>query len=228
VTRQARGARSLRASYLLRGVVTATVLVLVTLLTLLSWPRGLHGPGTATGVVSTPDEYWESFTYFPPAITLDYDFESLEEMTQTVDVVLSGRIVRTYIGEEWVFAEGEPAQPLAYATVAIGQVLKGEPVSRTVGTVEVLLAPVGAVDVNAVSMPTDEYLWFLIYEPDWRAQLGKPPVESEIAQFAYFRPNHHQSVLRNSNGLVEVLRLSDVENAYGTEAFPVSLDGTSF
>jgi hypothetical protein len=49
-----------------------------------------------------------------------------------------------------------------------------------------------------------------------------------MGPFAYFRPNHHQSVFRNFNGAVDVPVLDQIKGAYGDNAFPVVLDGANF
>jgi len=125
--------------------------------------------------------------------------------------------------------EGEPATPLVYATVTIDEVLKGAPVSRSAGNIEVLMYPVEpGFDPAAYSPPPDEHIWFLIYEPTWRAELGKAAVTSAIGPFAYFRPNFHQAVFRNRDGAVDVPLLDQIKGAYGEGAFPIVLDGVSF
>jgi hypothetical protein len=58
--------------------------------------------------------------------------------------------------------------------------------------------------------------------------VGKPVIESPIAQFAYFRPNHHQTVFRNLNGSVDVIRADDVAATFGDGGFPLLVEGQDF
>lgn len=175
------------------------------------------------------DVFWERFIGFGPPEALEYDFNSLDEVTTAVDLIVRGHITNVYIGEEWSKSPGLPPLPIVYASVTVDEVLKGVPVSRTPGAVEVQLTIAArSFDVRSVSAPTEEYLWFLIYEPTHRIELGKPLVNSEIAPFAYFRPNQYQAVLRNFNGDVEVPIAVRVSAAYGANKFPLPLQGQRF
>lgn len=181
------------------------------------------------GPPADSEAFWERFTVFESPLALDVKFESLAELSARSDLIVRGRIADLFVGEEWVFAEGEPAVPLVYVTVAIDDVLKGAPVSRNSGRVEILMYPVETgFDPAAHPPPSEEYVWFLIYEPTWRIGLGKPPVTSAIGPFAYFRPNFHQSVFRNQDGAVAVPLLDQIKGAYGDNTFPVVLDGADF
>ena len=158
-----------------------------------------------------------------------WDYNSLEDMTADVDLVVRGRITGVYVGEMWRFNDFEPPAPHIYASVELTEVLKGLPLSRIPGAIEVTLAVVGfEFDVDALQIPSEEYLWFLRHDAGWRAEIGKPPVQSAIAPFAYFRPNFHQTVLRNEGGAIGIIRKNDVVNAYGNRIFPLGLEGRTF
>lgn len=175
------------------------------------------------------DEFWAPFVFLGPPEGLDFRFGSVDDLTHTVDLVVRGRISDVYVGERWTFIEGFPAEPLAYASVAVEEVLKGDPVSRTPGFIEVQLAPISdSFDLRSNPLPTEEYIWFLVYEPDWRAAIGRKPVDSDIAPFAYFRPNHHQAVIRSDGGFVSAPLIENIEGAYGSAGFPVDREAQLF
>jgi hypothetical protein len=136
-----------------------------------------------------------------------------------------GSIVDLYLSE-WVFNDIEPAVPLVYATVAISEVIKGQPVSRIDGRVEVQMTVIGEPErLLAQPLPTDEYLWFLLYTPTYRAELDEPPPTSEGDRLTYFRPNNHQAVLRIAGGVVDVMQVETLRQAYGRDSFPANVHG---
>jgi hypothetical protein len=188
-----------------------------------------HPWGTTVAGPSS-DAFWNRFSMIAGEEAVDgLDFRSLEEMTTASDLVIRGRMADIYIGRHWVFSSEEPAVPILYANIAIDEVLKGVPVSRIPGTVEMGLHPVGDnFDLDEYTVPSEEYIWFLTFEPIWRAKHSQPPLLDDSAPFTYFRFNHHQTVLRNLNGQVDVLELDQIKASYGDQSFPVALDGTSF
>lgn len=134
---------------------------------------------------------------------------SLEEITRQSDLVILGTITDLYVRFE---SDWQPA----YAKVLITDVLKGEPVSREAGTVEVQIAFASA-DLEEIRsrLPRHNHLWFLINE--------------EGHESTYQTTDYPQvSVLRDIGGVVEVIMPEAIANAYSRRHFPVPLDGTSF
>ena len=153
--------------------------------------------------------------------TLDYVYTSLDDMVAGSDIIVRGRIAEVYVGEMWAFNDVEPLVPLIYARVVVSAVLKGEPLSRTPGVVEVLLEP-GSEDVlNGLTYPTEDALWFLKSRAKEGELLGRPPVSSEIAPYSYFRPNTYQAVIRNIDSESWPMFPDMVKRSYGNHEFPV-------
>jgi hypothetical protein len=149
------------------------------------------------------DRFWNGYLPQPDPFLLDFEFTSLADITLRADLIIRGRVTDFYVGEQWVFKEDEPTSPVAYARFEIEEVLKGETVSRAVGSVEVQVSIAGEDwdPSEASPLPDHEHLLFLMHEATYHRELGKPPRDySEIAPFAYFIPSP-QAVLRNIDGL---------------------------
>lgn len=172
------------------------------------------------------DAFWD-YWILPPHPRPPFEATSLAENVSQAHLVVRGHVADLYIGEHWVSVEGEPALPLAYATVSINEVIQGTPVSRTPGFVEVGLGPASQelVDEIRAALPQEESLWFLMYELNIRPR--PPQNDSEIAEFAYFASNDLQGVLRNIGGAVRVIR-PEWTAELGPDHFPLQLQGTSF
>ncbi len=159
---------------------------------------------------------------------MDHQFETLVDMTASVDLVVRGRILEVYVGEQWVGSDGAAPEQFAYARIEIGEILKGEPVSRNAGSVEVQLALVGddweAPDQSF--LPGHDHLLFLIHEATFREQIGKPARSSGIAPYAYFIPTA-ESVLRDIDGVVRLVERDRFASAYG-DHFALALHGRDF
>jgi len=188
-------------------------------------------PTTATAEErEISDRFWDAYLPQPNPFLLDYNFSSLADVTEQAHLIIRGRLTDFYVGEHWVFSEDEPASPLSYASVEIAEILKGAPVSRAGGTVEVQLSYVGEGwdPASARPLPGHDNLWFLMHEATVREQTGQPPRSySEIAPFAYFIPSP-QAVLRNIDGMVTVIGPEETTIHYGHEGFPMTLHGSEF
>lgn len=176
----------------------------------------LPSPSHAAGLAAS-NRFWERwyetcwFGAFPIA-------SSLAEITGQSDLVIRGTITDLYVRFE---SDWQPA----YAKVLISDVLKGEPVSREAGTVEVQIA-FASSDLEELrsSLPRHDHLWFLVHEGT-----RDPDSQSAIAGFTYYTTDYAQvSVLRDVGGVVEVIMPEAIANAYSRRHFPVPLDGTSF
>ena len=211
-------------AYRLAPVLVGTVLLLLASSSPQLSTRGVDRPPIPLAMddQSSTDRFWERFTAFEAGPALKHDYASLQDMTSAVDLALRGHIVDLYIGEERRLNEVEPPVRLLYVTVAVDEVLKGVPIMRNPGNVEVMFYPVGDdFDVAAYRPPSDEYFWFLNHEPTQRVAAGRSQINAEIAPFAYFRPNFHQTVLRNHNGTIDVILADEVRREYGVSAFPL-------
>ncbi|MDQ3673929.1 MAG: hypothetical protein M3365_06105 [Gemmatimonadota bacterium] len=177
--------------------------------------------------VERSDLFWDRWLQ-PVHVDLGaWDAASLAEATQMADLVVRGRMTNIYIGEYWQAVEGQDPYPLAYATVEIDEILKGDPVSRTLGAVEVQLGRT-VPDLNEVRalLPAHDHLWFLIFEPDQRPRT--PPNQSDIAPFVYYATNEYQGILRDIGGVVRVIGRDILVETLPNDYYPLALDRTSY
>ena len=107
--------------------------------------------------------------------------------------------------------------------VSIDEVLKGVPTILDPGGV--LVARLGGSEL-ATDLPRGEIVIFLKNYGRLREETGKGLFDDPSDQFFYGRPNGYQSVLRNLDCIVRVVRGPDGDGAPGQ--FPASLDGQRF
>lgn len=153
-----------------------------------------------------------------------FEAQSLEENVAIAHLVVRAHITDVYVGEYWT-----GGTPLVYVTLAISEVLKGSPISRTSGFVEVGLGTGPVVtDDDRTRLPQHDGVWFLIHE----MELGpRPPgLDSDIAPFAYLPTNDLQGVLRNIHGQVKIIKPHWTKTIpyMGPGYFPLSLQDTAF
>lgn len=175
------------------------------------------------------DAFWDHWAVFPHFGELPLQATSLAENVELAHLVIRGHIIDVYVGE--VIEGDDPDLPpnteVAYVTVAIGEVLKGAPVSRTPGYVEVQLGySPPQLDSIQASLPQHDALWFLMHDVTIRPR--PPEHDSEIAPFTYFGSNDLQGVMRNVDGEVRVIKPEWIEEVFDASFFPLPLEGTSF
>lgn len=190
-------------------------------------PADLPTPVPGESLAESDDfwDHWAVFPHFKPPFLAT----SVAENVEFAHLVIRGHIVDVYIGEEIEYSDPDlpPSQAVAYVTVAIGEVLKGAPVSRTPGYVEVQLGySPPELDGIRANLPQHDALWFLMHEETIRPR--PPEHDSEIAPFAYFGSNDLQGVIRNVDGDVRVIKPNWIKRVFGKDFFPLPLEGTSF
>jgi hypothetical protein len=180
------------------------------------------------GVVQLSDAFWARWQV-PIGLDLPNDASSLADAVTNADLIIRGRITDLYVGEFWRGAPDEDPVPLAYASIGVDELFKGEPASRTPGRVEVQMGIAGS-DLQSLraALPEEEYLWFLKGPEGYVGRDLAPQNSAEIAPFAYVPFNDYQGVLRNLDGLVNVIARDVVAEACGPHHFPLLLDGTDF
>lgn len=171
--------------------------------------------------VAESDTFWRVWVQTPhgePA----FNAGSLAENLRQADLVVRGRITDVYVGEYW-----DGWEPIVYATVALDEVLKGEPLSRTPGFVEVGLGILYDESLlERLPTPTHDNVWFLLHEESrWPRER---PNKSDIAPFAYLRVNEQQGVLRNIDGRVKAVEPYWIERALGPDHFPLPLEDADY
>lgn len=174
------------------------------------------------------DRFWNEWVEFPRPFPM-FEATSLADASRQADVIVIGRISNLYVGEYWRIDENTKPIPLAYVSVEIDEVLKGEPISRESGFVEVQMGAAGNnLDEIRATLPGHAHLWFLMYGPDWSGRELEPQRSSEMAPFEYFATNDQQGVLRDIDDVTRVVRPEWIAEAYGSDYFPLPLEGTSF
>jgi hypothetical protein len=185
----------------------------------------LPSPSSVSGLAAS-DRFWDQWVETECWFGIDPLPSSLAEIVRDADLVVRGPIVDLYIGEYWRGDAHGPSHGLAYAKVAIEELLKGDPVSREAGFVEVQMgyAPDDLDDLRA-KLPAHDHLWFLGYEdPDTRGEFN----QSEMVGFVYYAPKDYETVFREINGVVEILAPGPIREVYGKDEFLLTLDGTDF
>ncbi len=190
----------------------------------------INTPTPVSAELARSNLFWEPYVQFESRTFLDFDFASLADVTDEADLIIRGHMTKLYIGEHWVFNEEDAPVPLSYMTIQIDEVLKGVPVSLTPGFVEMMYEypDPGWAPPPPETLPAGENLWFLKYDAAYWQLRGLPPRQSAIAPFAYFLPNHDQTVLRKIDGHVSVIRAADLAEIFGEDLFPVPLDGQNY
>lgn len=185
----------------------------------------LPSPSHAAGLAAS-DRFWDRWVETECWFGVDPLPSSVAEIVRDADLVVRGPIVDLFIGEHWRGSAHEKPYPLVYAKVAIDELVKGAPVSRETGFVEVQMGS-GAVDMEEMrsQVPAHDHLWFLNYEdPDRRGEAN----QSEIVGFVYYAPKEYSTVFREIGGVVELLATARIKEVYGKDEFLLTLDGTDF
>lgn len=162
------------------------------------------------------DEFWESLIPmhcpFP-----EWYWESLEAMTADVELVVSARVVGVQNRYDRRYKSN-----VAVITFAIDEVVKGEPMSRVDGTVD-LISYGGEPDHwhLKANVPDGKHLLFLMNSGEAEAESGRQPTDDD--RNSYFLPNH-QAVIRELDGLVSLFEEQDD----GPDNFPYQLHDRPF
>jgi hypothetical protein len=183
-------------------------------------------PEPSDDALARSDSFWDEWMQEPPPLGLPFDSDSLSQNARRADLVVRGPITDLYIGEYWARESGDP-WPLAYITVRVDEVFKGEPASRTPGYVEVQVGVAGPdIEEIRARLPGHDNVWFLMY--DWPRRDTPAQRSPEIARFTYVLKGLYQGVLRDIRGEVTMLEAASYAQAYGSDKFPLPLEGTSF
>jgi hypothetical protein len=170
-------------------------------------------------------DYWAD----PPRGFVVREASSLQENIDIAHLIVRGHITAAYVGEYWHSTrDAEGGTPLGYVTIAVSEVLKGTPVQRTPGYVEVGL---GSTDLAMIEdlngrLPQHDNVWFLVRDVDLEPR--SPTNDSEIAEFAYLPTNDLQGLLRDIGGTVRMIKPEWAEENIAGEHFPLPLEGSPF
>lgn len=168
--------------------------------------------------------FWGRVSNFAP---YGHTYDSLADITAAAHLVVRGRIVDLELGQVHPFGADLPDDisapyPEIFGVVEITEVLKGEPVSRTPGLIEV--AGLGRSSMTIDDLPGGEFIIFLMNHAQQREERGLPPSADPDDRFHYERPNGYQCVLREIDGVIDIIDgPAGWEEAFGP--FPSGLDG---
>jgi len=207
---------------------TATASAHVTLVPLAT-PSQHETPDPDSQLVES-DEFWAQWLD-PIGFELPHDATSLVHAVAQADLIVRGHIQEVYVGEYWRDSADEPPFPLAYALVEVGEVLKGEPESRTPDVVEVQLGRLASEsDLERINdlVPDHDNMWFLMYGPNHGTRRLEPQKSAAIAPFEYFLGNEYQGVLREIGGQIRVVGGAELLSDYGPDHYPLPLEGGDF
>lgn len=193
-------------------------------------PTAAASPPTNRVEGERSDLFWDELTYI--GTDGGFRYASIAEMTNAVHLVVTGRVVGIDRGTFHPYEANplEGVSPQAYdvmlLVIEVDEVLKGEPVERAPGLLQIRL-PGGDPEVLEANIPTHEHLFFLMNDGQWRLDLGYRLWDEETERMTYVRPNPFQSVIRNIDGLVNVIRPyhPDGESA---DYWPLELDGVLY
>lgn len=185
-------------------------------------PATVPAPSATTpGPEGRSEAFWGALTY--SATFVDH-FDSLRDMTDSVDLVVVGRMTAAAPGR--VVAGPEDA-PLSFLTVtfAVDEVIRGSVESREPGSIEVefFLPSPGVLDTVVANVPSDRQLLFLLNGAAMDRQAGKPVTDQERDRYTYLLPNF-QAVLRDIDGVASRPPVPEEDRA----DFPAELNGERF
>ena len=177
---------------------------------------------TADADRARSDTFWEPLV--AAGALYNFEYESLADITSDVDLIVVGRIVRLYRAPE---RTSDEQLEMIWATVGVDDVLKGDPLTRSPDTIEVMLYLTGPWDIVRVNLPAEEALFFLVNDTADATRRGEEISDPEWSRYVYWRPND-QAVLRNIDGQVSVIARDEIIEVWGADRFPVPLEGQPF
>lgn len=197
-------------------------------------PNAQPSPGLVATAPATPplnlserersERYWNAVTDYG---LYGQRYDSLEDITRAVHLVIRGRVTGFQPGQIHPFASDLGPRQTIFGIVTVDEVLKGEPQMKVPGTV--LVAELGWPDMTLADLPSGEAIFFLMNYAQQREEDGVAPSADENDRFYYARPNGYQAVLVNLGGRVEVPAdpADDWPSSFPSK-FPARLDGVAF
>lgn len=169
------------------------------------------------------DMFWSTVTDYGH---YGYVYDSLDEMIGDSHLVVRGSLVGFSTGIRYPFGSdfGASIGPWTetFGTVRVLEVLKGQPVWRTFGQIEVVA--LGWPDMSEDDLPSGEVLLFLKNDSQWREEMSVDPNPDSDTQFHYVRANPYQTALRDIDGVIDLIDgPKGWQDAFGP--FPSELDG---
>jgi hypothetical protein len=152
------------------------------------------------------------------------EYTTLKAIADDVDLIAVGRIAEIYLAD---VNTTSGAYPSIWAKFEISDVLKGVPVSREPGFIDVRLTTSEGWQYAVETVPDEEIVLFLMNDAAYKARYGQEPVDPVNEPYIYWRTNP-QGVLRNVDGQVDVIDRELIGMDYGEHNFPMTVVGDSF
>ena len=223
------------AEWLTRLVAAFTLVLLVS-----------AGASPLIGATAETDQE-RSDTFWDPFVRKGHyaqQYESIEEITDAVHLVVRGQLTEIRLGSFRYFERrlgensGDPNEdpliPILIGVVRVDEVLKGTPMMRTPGFIEVSLdSPWKGWEQDLRPLiPKETDVFFLMNDAQQRAEMGFPEDDPKTSPFLYWRPNGDQAVLRLVDGKVVVIepiigRYPSELNGLPSEALLSAVDAAS-
>ena len=173
------------------------------------------------------DLYWSLVIAYIPAPSARR-FRTLDDIVEGSDVIVRGRVVGRQIvdpsGSTSGGGVGEPGDAKVFGLVKVDEVLKGD--QRLRGT-SIAVTPLARPEVTDAELPGGEVIIFLKNYALYAAASGTPPPSDSPLWSRYFLANRYQAVLRELDGVVNVLPAPEGWwDAFGP--FPQTVDRVPF
>ena len=190
-------------------------------------PEGTESPTQPPLVTSGPRDEHAAETFWAAVTAIgEYsrDYTTLSSITKDVDLIVRGNIVGLYPRD---IQTTDSIWPSIWARFAITETLKGNPVSREPGFIDIVLSSNPSWSLANANVPDEELVLFLMNEEAYMARYGMESIEPDLEHFEYWRPNE-QAVVRNVDGKTAVIDSEQMLTDYGADAFPLSVMGDDF
>lgn len=163
--------------------------------------------------------FWGGVTRFLP---YSYESDTLRGLTETAHLVVRGRIVDFNPGQLATFSGRFGPSKTTIATIVIDEVLKGAPISRVPGSIEV--ARLGWSSLTSADAPAEEAIFFLWNYAQLREDEGVGSADPENERYYYTRLNGYQCILPLVDGKVQVIAPVAPTDLGYADRFPGELD----
>ncbi|HYI22640.1 MAG TPA: hypothetical protein VEX62_08400 [Candidatus Limnocylindrales bacterium] len=166
------------------------------------------------------DSFWGDVTDYG---NYGLRFDSLEEVTDSADLVVVGRVVDLTEVVEYPPGPDDFVYRYTYGIVDVNEVIKGEAHLSLDGYIHV--RELGFEDMDSTRLPHNQALLFLMEE---EGLLGPPDDPDTLRpEYHYVRANPYQTAIRQVGGVVDI-----VDGPRGWVEvfgpFPSDLDGRKF
>ena len=165
--------------------------------------------------------FWNAVT---PEGEYSHEYDTLGSIVKDVDLIVVGTIANVYMAD---VKTTNTTWPSIWAQFQVEEVLKGSPVSRSPGFIDVVLTSSPAWQWAEGNVPDEQMVLFLMNEEAYRARVGQESVDRDVEHFEYWRPDE-QAVVRNVDGKVGVIDTDRMLTDFGPDVFPMTVLDDNF